>query len=549
MTKELSRLNEQDYDILSTSDYRIPGETIGVDSPEFGKSSLDYIEMVVLTPNDVILDSFVIARGTDCENYKSLNDEGQSIFKINPGIFMREKGYFSGEYNVRFNFLREIAGSEKGVLVDKTNTIYNGQYFVSQEGLIYKKGEINPDQLEKDEFLLTEKDYKYYIDEISSDRKELRLATYPYKSDKYKTEFKGLGSDDIVLTFGDNRIIKQDGNKSFEIENNADDKLTELMVGSKIVIRDAFKVPGLTITSGSFDCLVGLIAGGGLETTPILPNPIPKGDFVTYGGNIASSGKSAFQTLASSGQANRVNYSNVYGGDNNYYTNTITKHFRGADGLGKSTTRNGYNSAELLGLAQSGKVTELRNLLFHDTGTGKNENFNFTEQTQLWITKKLENPDKQWYDGAAVVGWVTYISYGFPLWIRCNEQSLEAFKNEKGLNSYFTIRVSGRDTTVDENQQLETYNEVEYGPIPFEGENSFFRIPKHPQYTTKKQAGNVQEAIQGAVFDISLDFVIEFGEGDNKFERKYTFNKPNVFAVSPDDNGNRLSDHIVGGFE
>ena len=63
------------------------------------------------------------------------------------------------------------------MLVDRENKIYNGTYFVSNKGLIYKGGETNPDELEKDEFLLREKDYKFYVDEISADRTEVRLAT------------------------------------------------------------------------------------------------------------------------------------------------------------------------------------------------------------------------------------------------------------------------------------------------------------------------------------------------------------------------------------
>ena len=100
MTLELSRLKPNDYEILDSGAYRIPGKVVGVDSPEFGDAATDYIEMVISTPTGVFLDSFVIARGDECTQYKILDENNQDIFSINPGVFMREKGYFSGEYNI-----------------------------------------------------------------------------------------------------------------------------------------------------------------------------------------------------------------------------------------------------------------------------------------------------------------------------------------------------------------------------------------------------------------------------------------------------------------
>ncbi len=115
MSKQLSRLKPNDYDILFTGEHKIPGKITSVDSPAFGDSGADYIEMVISTTTGVFLDSFVIARGQDCQRYK----KDENTFYINPGLFLREKGYFSGEYNIEFNFLREVAGSEQGILVEK----------------------------------------------------------------------------------------------------------------------------------------------------------------------------------------------------------------------------------------------------------------------------------------------------------------------------------------------------------------------------------------------------------------------------------------------
>ena len=47
MSKQLSRLKPNDYDILFTGEHKIPGKITSVDSPAFGDSGADYIEMVI----------------------------------------------------------------------------------------------------------------------------------------------------------------------------------------------------------------------------------------------------------------------------------------------------------------------------------------------------------------------------------------------------------------------------------------------------------------------------------------------------------------------
>ena len=161
-----------------------------------------------------------------------------------------------------------------------------------------------------------------------------------------------------------------------------------------------------------------------------------------------------------------------------------------------------------------------------------------------FIAGKQANPEDQWYDGAATIGWTSYRNLGFPLWIRCNDSEIAKFTSQDGLESYFTIKVSGRATTTDKSQQLRNYEPTEY-TVDFKGENSFFIIPRHPDYQSKDKVGaNNQDDIQGAVFDIDMDFTIKF-EG---VERTFSFSKPSVFNVVPDDNNNKAREHIEGGF-
>ena len=536
MTLELSRLKPNDYEILDSGNYKInPGSVAGVDSPEFGLAATDYIEMVISTPTGVFLDSFVIARGSECTQYKTLDEDDNPIFSINPGIFMREKGYFSGEYNIEFNFLREVAGSEQGVLVDRDNRIYNGTYFVSNKGLIYKGGEVNPDELETDEFLLREKDYKFYVDEISADRTEVRLGTLPIKSGRYNTEFKGLGSDEIVLDY--NETLQDIGDKLFEIPSLQSNTLPQNIIGGELVIRDAYKVPGLNITDKTFDALVGIKADtnhrqgiAGLHT---------------YGLALRNVSQAVGNQLSSPGWGNRLKHSAVYGGDNDYYKNTPTQNFFGNEADGNfRDSKQGYDTETIMRLVNNDDKIGIRNLLFRDIGTGIDGGYNASDRAQTFIDLKKENPDDRFYDGAAIIGWTSYINYGFPLWIRCNSPELSNFEKTSGLDTTLTIRVSGRSTTTDESGQQRTYDVEEYN-IDFQGKDTFIKIPRHANYQLKnKVAGDNQDDIQGAIFDLEIDFNLNFAG----IERTYTISKPSTFCVVPDDDSGKAKQHMEGGF-
>ena len=96
MAQNNSRLKQRDYDILYSGTSIKKGTEPTTDSPECGLLDRDYIEMSILNNNNVVIDSFVVARGNQIVQH--FDDNGD--FFINPRIFMREKGYFSGDYNI-----------------------------------------------------------------------------------------------------------------------------------------------------------------------------------------------------------------------------------------------------------------------------------------------------------------------------------------------------------------------------------------------------------------------------------------------------------------
>ena len=131
--------------------------------------------MNIFTTRGTFLDSI---RLDEPKKYMNANNE----FDINPGIILRRNGYFSGEYDIEFNFFREIAGSNQTVLVDSNNQIYTGEYDVLIDGSIVKQGTNSE---------VRELDYKYFVHQISNDKKEIRLATLPIKTNNIKKNLVG----------------------------------------------------------------------------------------------------------------------------------------------------------------------------------------------------------------------------------------------------------------------------------------------------------------------------------------------------------------------
>ena len=101
-----------------------------------------------------------------------------------PGNHIRNLGYESGVFNVRYNFLRKLAGDESPVLlhtVNKGDTKVGDVYtntnniYITEDSLVYSGTEEeyrgNPSIAEQ----LAIEDLKYRIDEISPSRTEVRL--------------------------------------------------------------------------------------------------------------------------------------------------------------------------------------------------------------------------------------------------------------------------------------------------------------------------------------------------------------------------------------
>ncbi len=95
-------ISDTDFNILSTGNKKVVGEGDN-EAPVFGSFGApnDYIEMNIYNLNGVFLESIRVAEGEEVAQYIDTTGE----IKINPGILMRRNGYFSGDYEIEFNFL------------------------------------------------------------------------------------------------------------------------------------------------------------------------------------------------------------------------------------------------------------------------------------------------------------------------------------------------------------------------------------------------------------------------------------------------------------
>jgi len=512
MATNTSRLNKNDFDILYTGTSARKGILPTVDSPPFGESEKDYIEMIVSTTTGTILESFVIAKGSDVNQHF---DEDGYFVKINPGIFMREKGYFSGEYNIEFNFLREVAGStNETILLTHNNQIWEGPTWTDDDGNILQTiydeeagtnapALLNPDNTN----LLQEVSLKYYIDEISSDRTEVRLLPFSIDDKIYREEFKSIGKDKVVITY-DNKLNTDTKEKKFKVINyeNMDDKLKQSFIGGELVVSDAFEL--LDFSSDGSDINIDFLVGEMVDT---------KGGtrIVTWGENWK---KSPFTPLGSNGVSGKSPNHIIHGGDNNYYVDVPSPTHR------VEKLQNGYIEDFVL----TANKDDVDDTLFEMLGTGDNQSYNSGDATQDFIDKRGALRPDFFLGGAAIIGYDTYDRYGFPLWIRAKGdiKKLVGAKLTIDIDGEVIGGANGAFLTKFTGQKVTTFN----------GENTFVRITT-PMDTTD----DGDDARAGVLVNLNVKFEHPLWTGN--------IQKNNVFGIMPDDDKDAAKNFVNAGFD
>jgi len=201
MPRQQTRLNDKDFELLKKERMSVLGET-GALSPSFGNDVEDFVKFHVYDMNDTYLKS---GMSEDFEN------DGDNI-KLKPGNDLRKVGFTRGDYKVKYLFYRRMAGADEVVLTksvgDESGIVHSGNpqltgepmglFYVDEDGKVFEGEKPPADGSPPSE--LDVKEYKFFIDEISADRKEVRLASQVINLDKYKDEFSSLSDEYGIYT-------------------------------------------------------------------------------------------------------------------------------------------------------------------------------------------------------------------------------------------------------------------------------------------------------------------------------------------------------------
>ena len=224
-----------------------------------------------------------------------------NYIKLFPGAHLKSFGYDAGRFNLRYRFLRSLAGSEDPVLmrtkVGFEDEVYQitptaDNIYIDDTGKIFKGTQEqynqNPDVAEQ--LLLT--NYKYNVDAVSPTRTEIRLNAKNINDGRYIEDFQKL-QESVRIDDGDSSItfIKvlnlQDPPPGFsagspppqtqlnaardlEINPSAGGfRFTSNMVGGTLTIPNVFKV-GTEIVDVRTD--INIIKNSGFEDIEIDQN-------------------------------------------------------------------------------------------------------------------------------------------------------------------------------------------------------------------------------------------------------------------------------------
>jgi hypothetical protein len=261
---KLSRLQAKDLPLVA-----IDGLNDGDPIAPFGTLTSDIIEYCIYDTDDNYL-----ASG---ELQYPLPDD------LDVGAHVRNLGYERGNYKVIYNFLRQIGGSSKVVLTNKSDrTIYNGQYMIETNGKIFASHSPTPDieiplvdENGKSIELLIQED-KLFLQEISPSKTEIRIRPNPgiVDLDEYE-KFRLLGY--TCLSFSDvsgESSVTFDGSGKVATLNTSL-SLSSAMKGGTLKLRDAFIVD-YDETTEQISKYAPVVD---VETSPPMINLVTNGDF------------------------------------------------------------------------------------------------------------------------------------------------------------------------------------------------------------------------------------------------------------------------------
>jgi len=223
--------------------------------PTFGNHIEDFVKFYVYDLNGRYIKYGI---SEDFQN----DDSG---IKLNPGNDLRKVGFTRGNYKVEYFFYRRLAGADEVVLTktvgDESGIIHSGNpqltgipmgNFYVDDGKVFQGEKPPVDGSPPNE--LDVKEYKFFIDEVSADRTEVRLAPQSINLDRYKEEFDDLSNEYGTYTPVRNTTngvqvsgkgnFKGMNNSNFSFDTRAEDDagLQNKFIGGTLGIKNAYVV-------------------------------------------------------------------------------------------------------------------------------------------------------------------------------------------------------------------------------------------------------------------------------------------------------------------
>lgn len=233
------RLSKKDFDILFTGKRIDTNDTKFKYIPPFDvNSNDDYVEALIHDSEQNFLESIIV----DKEDYYYIEVEGKPEIQIDSGTILRKSGYDRGRYVLKYNFLRKVAGSYETILVDENGNTYDPSlgYHVMPDGTIMD-GDSHENSSGK---VLQLKELKYFIQEISPSRTEIRIAAQKIRDNNYLNSFINLQTRNNTFTFKSpvklSNLPNENANKSKILYIDKNEELRPNMSAGTLFINNAF---------------------------------------------------------------------------------------------------------------------------------------------------------------------------------------------------------------------------------------------------------------------------------------------------------------------
>ena len=266
-----SRLTERDRNLLDANNFQVVGNKPYEDGKWGSKGDRDFVHFQIFdASNNLIqydnlpLSNFII---------NSSNDN----IEFYPGAHIRNLGFESGTFTIRYNFLRKLAGDESAVLVhtlDKNDTKIGDVYtntdniYITEDGVIYAANERDYKDNQSTTEQLKIEDLKYQIHEISPSRTEIRLRAKQINS-SYIDDFVNIQTPYTIKETDTQIDFLGNSNESLILNITPNDNgflFSNQMVGGTITIPDVYIVDEIDIAVRSGTNVILNPSGEEIET-------------------------------------------------------------------------------------------------------------------------------------------------------------------------------------------------------------------------------------------------------------------------------------------